>query len=342
MVEMVNGRRGGRGQVLVVFTLAIVVIMSIVGLVLDGGSVFAQRRDQQNVADLAAMAAVTAYLNTTGSAGAKQVAGQVAAQQIALANGYTNNPSAKMAVQIMVAGDEITGNATVNIGKRHRNNFAGLVGMPSWDVAVTASAVSSVRPNGARGVLPLIFNVAAFEPDAAGNPPLAVCNVDLGLPCTSQTFQLPGTGNEDVPQDATQFNFTVFCAASSKDFDGDGNPDDCNANSSDVKEYIWDEGTSTTVYVDDDIGPLNAGTHADIFKELDDFSVGESFPVPVVDSDGTIVGFAYFFLEAIEGSPDRVVKGYFETPYAGDRLEVSNAHAAAGIDLSNVLLKLTN
>ena len=45
----------------------------------------------------------------------------------------------------------------------------------------------------------------------------------------AEVYQLPGTGNEDVPQDATQFNWTIFCTAS-------GNP--CNANSNDVRDII--------------------------------------------------------------------------------------------------------
>ena len=45
-----------------------------VGLVLDGGDTFAQRRDEQNGADLAAMAGANAYMNTPGIRAAKQTA----------------------------------------------------------------------------------------------------------------------------------------------------------------------------------------------------------------------------------------------------------------------------
>jgi uncharacterized membrane protein len=53
-------REAERGQILVLFTLAIVAIIGVLGLVLDGGSAFAQRRDEQNVSDLAAMAGADA------------------------------------------------------------------------------------------------------------------------------------------------------------------------------------------------------------------------------------------------------------------------------------------
>jgi uncharacterized membrane protein len=54
-----NVRRGlhhDEGQVLVMVALMMVGVVSVVGLVSDGGLVFAQRRDLQNVADAAAAA----------------------------------------------------------------------------------------------------------------------------------------------------------------------------------------------------------------------------------------------------------------------------------------------
>ena len=45
-----------RGQILILFALAIFVIVGVVGVVLDGGAAYAQRRAEQGVADLAAMA----------------------------------------------------------------------------------------------------------------------------------------------------------------------------------------------------------------------------------------------------------------------------------------------
>ena len=47
-----------RGQILVLFALSLVAIIAAVGLVLDGGSAFAQRRSEQNAADVAALAAL--------------------------------------------------------------------------------------------------------------------------------------------------------------------------------------------------------------------------------------------------------------------------------------------
>jgi len=48
--------RANDGQIIVIFALGLVAMIAMVGLVLDGGSTFAQRRGQQNAADLAALA----------------------------------------------------------------------------------------------------------------------------------------------------------------------------------------------------------------------------------------------------------------------------------------------
>lgn len=54
---MFNGRTSHRGQVLIIFVFAIVGLVAIVGLAVDGGSVYADRRQAQNAADTAALAA---------------------------------------------------------------------------------------------------------------------------------------------------------------------------------------------------------------------------------------------------------------------------------------------
>ena len=55
-MNLVRRLRGDEGQVLVMVALMMVGVVSVAGLVSDGGLVFAQRRDLQNVADAAAAA----------------------------------------------------------------------------------------------------------------------------------------------------------------------------------------------------------------------------------------------------------------------------------------------
>ena len=193
--------RGERGQILIMFTLAVLVIVGMMGLVLDGGAAYAQRRAEQGVADLASMAGATAYLNTQGDVATKSAAADAAARLVATANGYTQGVD-DATVEILIAGHSAGATVRANVTDAHRNNFASLVGMPTWDVTVTAAAEASDKPNGAIGAMPLLFNAEAF--------PGAICDETAG-PCSPEVYQLPGSGNQDVPQDATQFNWTIFC-----------------------------------------------------------------------------------------------------------------------------------
>jgi Flp pilus assembly protein TadG len=322
-------RRGERGQILILFVLAVIVIVGMLGLVLDGGAAYAQRRAEQSVADLSAMAGATAYLSAPGAASAKAAAAELAARGIAAANGYSHTVSGT-AVDVTIA--PITGgaNVTVDLTAKHANNFASLLGMSTWDVSVTATAQTSNTPNAAIGVMPLLFNAEAF--------PGAICDETAGG-CVAEVYQLPGTGSEDVPQDATQFNWTVFCA-------GDSGTE-CNASSDDVSTIMGWGGNATVISVNDDIGPLNAGTHSDLLLSngsssapaLEDH-IGEMFPVPIVTDEGNMVGFAYFKLLSIEGSPDRVIRGYFVSPVNATQLIVSPTGGTPGLQTGAYTLKL--
>jgi Flp pilus assembly protein TadG len=317
-----GSRRSERGQVLVIFVIAIFAIIGMVGLVLDGGSAYAQRRDEQNVADIAAVAGATAYLNTAGNATAKATAADAAAHALAVLNGYTHGVGGTT-VTVTVASSLLAATVQVDITKPHRNNFAAVMGMPTWNVSVTATALSSENPNAANGAMPLLFNAEAF--------PGAICDEDAGG-CVDEVYQLPGTGNEDVPQDATQFNWTIFCTAN-------GNP--CNANSNGVRALIDGGGASTTVSIGDDIGPLNSGSHTTLFTALE-AHIGGTFPVPIVDDEGDMKGFAYFKLLAVEGGSEKIIRGYFVSPVNGDKLVVNPNAGEATLDTGVYKISLTN
>jgi len=312
-----------RGQILVLFVLGLFAIIGVIGLVLDAGSAYAQRRDEQNVADLAAYAGAMAYLNTTGDAATKQTAAQGAATALAGTNGYLSGVNG-VGLDVVVTGTGNVGNVRVGISRGHRNTFSGVLGMPTWNVSVEAMAVSALRANAAKGVLPLLFNAEAF--------PMAICDESAGT-CVPEVYQLPGTGNQDVPQDATQFNWTIFCTAN-------GNP--CNANSSGVEDIIEGGGTATTVTIDEQIGPLNAGSHTTLFAALEDEAIGQVFPVPIVTDSGKMVGFAYFRLVSIEGGSQKVIRGYFVSPVQGAELEYVPTASDATLDTGSYLIELTN
>jgi Flp pilus assembly protein TadG len=336
-------RKAERGQILVLFTIAVVVIIGMLGLVLDGGSAFAQRRDQQNVADLAAMAGADAYLTSTGDNSGDAIA---AARWLAQKNGYATDAVPGEVVDVLVTPNTAGASVKVTVTQPHNNNFSTIMGMPTWGVSATATAQASLRPNGAIGAMPLLFNEAAF--------PHAICDERTttdGCASELETYQLPGTGTEDVPQDATQFNWTVFCT-----HEAAGPDASCEGDSDGVSDLINQGGETTTVFLDEAIGPLNAGTHTTLFDDLEAY-VGGTFPVPIVCTtnnndpdhpendcpyDGAMVGWAYFKIISIEGAPDKVIKGYFVAPVVGDEMVVDNSHETGSLNTGTYLLKLTN
>ena len=313
------------GQILVIFVLAVIAIVGMVGLVIDGGAAYAQKRDQQNVADLAALAGATAYLNTPGAPAVKTAAADAAARAIATANGVTEDVAAGVTVTVTVSNASASGaTVKVDIGRPHQNYFAGVLGQPTWGVAVTATAQTSDEPNGALGAMPLIFNEDAFDNSGAW------CTEPPGQACEDWIYNEPLPGSEDVPQDATQFNWTIFCTAN-------GNP--CNANSDGVRDLINGRGRDTVVAIGQDIGPLNAGSHTTLFDALANH-INEIFQVPIVDDEGAIVAFAYFRLTGVEGDSSKVIRGHFVVPYNGSKLVVVNNANAPTLDTGVYVIKL--
>ena len=295
-----------RGQLLVLFALALVAVVASVGLVLDGGGAFVQRREQQNVADAAAMAAGYASLNGTDAT--------AAAKSVAASNGY---PDGQSGTVVTVTVGSTT--ATVTIDRPHRNYFAGIVGMASWQVSTTASVMMGV-PNGAIGALPLLFNQKAFN---------LAANRDPNNPAT---FDEPPSGSTDVPQTSSTFNWTVFCTAS-----GGG----CNADSTTVDNLINQDGTATTVYINDGIAPLNAGSHSTLYSDLSNH-VGEAFPVPVVDDSGNFLGWALFHLTGSVGGSTKEITGWLEDQVNSSAMTISPTGGQPLGTFGSYVNKLTN
>ena len=301
-------RRREGGQVLVIFALALVAIVAMTGLVNDGGSTFVQRRDQQNVADAAAMAAAYAYA-VSGTTSAASTAGQSTASS----NGYVDG-SAGVSVTITNAAGNPGWLFTAYVSKPHANNVTGLLGMPSWGVTATATAISG-RPNAAIGAMPIIFNRKAFDQNGAGNS-------------HEQAYDEPPSGNEDVPQTNGQFNWTEFC-------------NNCNADSNTVRNLIVNNLTDTTVVtLADHISPLNAGSHTTLFDALSNY-VGKEFAVPVVNDDGIMVGFATFHLTGAVGGSTKQIRGYFVSPFNPANLVIVNDVDAGG-DFGSYTAALVN
>ena len=296
-----SDRRRQDGQIIVIFALALVGLIAMVGLVLDGGSVFAQRRDQQSATDLAALAAANDYLLNQDSSLAT-----TRARTVASTNGFTHGTGG---VTVTVAISTTNGALVqVDISAPHKNNFASIVGMTSWTVGTTATAQSGY-PDTASGAAPMIFSTLAFAPNGQPLGP-------YGNPANPFDF---GDVNNAAPGTAGDFAWTNY---------GIGNVD-----TNQVSNILG--GTlviNVTVEANDQIGQLNTGFHTALFDSNLDCQAapsvnkclsGTNVPVPIVDVNGLFQGWATLHVVSADG-PDKHIKGYFVSPYINERLTVKN------------------
>jgi Flp pilus assembly protein TadG len=312
IVDRTSGtsRNEERGQILVLFALAAVAIIAMVGLVLDGGGAFAQRRFEQNSADMAAVAGANAYMNQSGSVAVKTAAATAAAQAAATRNHYTNGTDGStvgVTVTLLSSGAEVR----VNITDPHENSFARIVGQNQWDVSVTAAARAGTIDT-ASGAAPWIMSINAFNSD--GSPKYG--------PGNQVSF---GETNGDYPTDELDIAWTDY-----NGFD--------NVNSNEVRGIINGSNVVTaTIDFDQYIGQHNEGFHATLFDDVDQYLAGQDVPVPIVgpgpcdpngQPDGCFKGWAMFHVVSAEGGSSKTITGYFTGDFVGQPLSIGECTAA--------------
>ncbi len=289
--------RGQRGQIIVLFALALVAMVAMVGLILDGGSAFAQRRSEQNASDLAALAAANDLIVNQGSANWLATARSVAAQ-----NGYTDGVGG---VTVEVTCKNCPGQTldpaydgvqvTVHISAPHPNSFASIVGMTSWDVGATATSKTG-WPDTSIGPGPFIVSQDVF--DSTGK---AKTCADEDHVCT-----LSHPVN-DTPTVATDFTWTDFSYDKLCEDTG-------NVNDNDLQNYMDGRANfSLTLTFGCYIAQHNDGVMNNIVDRLQALAP-ITFPIPVVDASGAFVGWASFHLTAADpGGRNGEITGWFET-----------------------------
>jgi Flp pilus assembly protein TadG len=293
-----RARRSGEGQILVIFALALVAIMAMVGLVLDGGSAFAMRRNVQNVADMAALAAANDYLlnNSIDAATAR-------ARSVASSNGFTHGDiGTSVAVTITTTNGV---QATVAITAPHRNSFASVVGMGTWSIGANATALAGF-PDTALGANPFIFAASVFGTN--GQPQSQYAD-------SAHPFAF-GEGNGDVPNNANDFAWTNY---------GTGN-----VSTSEVSSII--QGSlviNKTLTFGDYIGQHNNGNHTALYGDVQTYLAGKDVPVPVVDVNGYFQGWSTFHIASASGGSTKTVTGYFLTDFTTPNLTVSTCAAGS-------------
>lgn len=284
-------RRDDRGQILVIFVIGLFTVIGATGLAIDAGSTYAQRRDQQVAADLAALAAANDWLINQDD-----LLATTRAQSVTTANGFADGIAG---ADIDVAIDTSNGvQVTVGVGAPHGNTFLRVLGMPTWQVSTSASALAGF-PDSSYGAGPFIFSIGAFEDD--GTP----------------RYQTPidfGEGNGDSPVSDLDFAWTNY---------GTGNVD-----TSVVSDIIQGAVTmDKTLDYGEYIGQHNNGNHNFLYSDVDTYLSGKDMPVAVVDPNGNFMGWATFHVISATGGSAKHIRGYFLSSFTSARMAVTSCAA---------------
>ncbi len=170
---MLNSKKAQKGQALVLITLAIVGMLGLSALAIDGSNAFLQRRDAQSAADAAVMAGALAKLNSQNISST--------ALSRAASNGFDNNGTTNTVVinspplnDCNGASSPYTGNTEyvqVLITTTTSTYFASLVGINQTSSCVEAIARAKASSTGAPffGNAVVGLNPTGYSFDAWGN-----------------------------------------------------------------------------------------------------------------------------------------------------------------------------
>jgi Flp pilus assembly protein TadG len=300
-----------RGQIIVVFALALVAVIGMVGLVIDGGGAFAQRRNEQSVADLASVAGANAYMNSPANStvAARSAAAVSAANSSATQNGFTHGQGAttlNVSVSLLSAGARVE----VGITRPHANTFSRIMGQNQWDVSVRAAADAGTIDTGV-GAAPWLMSIDAFNPD--GSPKYGVNN-PLAF----------GESNGDYPMSATDIAWT--------DYNGSNN-----VNTNEVSDIIAGRNVITaTMDFGQYIGQHNQGNHTALYDAVQQSIAGKDVPIPITGACpapnqanlGCFKGWAMFHVTGASGGSDKTITGYFLNDFVSQPLTIGECTAA--------------
>ncbi len=339
---MFGHRRSGadreHGQILVIFALALVVMIGMVGLVLDGGGAFAQRRDEQNAADLAALAGANAYLNTPGNVATRTAAAQAAAVASASSNGYTDGVNGVVVPTPTVTLLQSGAAVGVNITGVHVNSFARVLGATEWDVSVTATAEAGTVDTGV-GAGPWTMSIEAFHPN--GKPKY-----------TKDNPAAFGEINGDFPVSELDLSWTDYNGAN-------------NVNTVEVGSIINGTNVITATFqFGEYLGQHNQGNHSALYQDVDTLLRDAIVPIPIVGppvapattctnpayTNGCFKGWVLFhIISAQQGA--KTITGYFEESFVKQPLSVGecppNPTSPCGLPdadspFNRLIVRLTN
>jgi hypothetical protein len=214
---------------------------------------------------------------------------------------------------------------TVGTTAPHQNAFAGVVGMPTWDVSATATSKTGWPDT---GTAPGPFIVSKKNFDAAGK----------ATSCTGKNDQCELKHPvDDKPPTTEQFTWTNF-----------GYNKECldtgNVNDNDLQSYLDSSATfSVTLGFGCYIAQHNNGVMDNIVKRLEKLAP-TTFPIAIVDESGNYVGWASFVMtSATPDGRNGIITGYFESDNHQDQqLDVHSPGFGTSTFGGTYTLKLIN
>ena len=154
----VTSNRRSHGQIVVVFALAVTALILAVGLVIDGGYAWAQRRAAKNAADLASLAGSRIVALKMAGATADGTTVLASMNSVNAANGapnvvageafYVDNNGASTGTQVTAAQaiPAAARGVQFSTSKTWRPFFLGLVGISTWQASAVATSKSDLSP----------------------------------------------------------------------------------------------------------------------------------------------------------------------------------------------------
>ncbi|HEY7941038.1 MAG TPA: pilus assembly protein TadG-related protein [Candidatus Limnocylindrales bacterium] len=302
--------RDERGQTLALFALMLVALLAATGFVIDVGGAWGMQRDQQKVADVAALAGATAEAN--GATHDQIIAAALAS---ATGNGYqatevhVNIPPTQGAY---APGGNLSGPLSTNdcstpakypcwveviLSRPHENTFSKVVGLNSFPVSGRGVAVGGIANTVTNGAAPIMFNYQALQ---SGNHPFTHGNQY----CDPNPSHC--SPNNSWPLNPDQFAWTTFCVSNSN----------CNVNASTAKNIIDGGNFQQSIYLNMYLGPHNNGDMTSVCHELlAQNPNGADLPVAINDQNGDLVGWWIWHFDPATTSctPVETIGGWFVT-----------------------------
>jgi len=167
-----------RGAILVQVALLLVIFLLAVGLAIDVGAMYGERREMQNAADAGALAGAHAIC--------------FGGDPVVLATEYavTRNNAASAVVEI-IDGYQVRVTAT----RPTETRFAVLIGLTTVDVSAEATAACGVATSGC-GLWPIAMNLTLWEDNC--DDIFYVWDDDKILDCTLYDCDMDDDGDDDI------------------------------------------------------------------------------------------------------------------------------------------------